>query len=305
MFTKIAAVLILLYNIILPNANAVVNKYNDSLIVDGLNSNRPNIDIMNLYSQPKLINIDKLQEKSLSASGMALIDLDSNTLLYTKNSNQEYTIASITKIATALAVIRNYNLDEVATVSYRAASINGSKIYLNAGEKITVRELIYGMLIASGNDAAIALADHYGEDKLLLKMNELSKELGLQKTHFLDASGLTSENRSTPNDLAILAKAALSEPIIRDAAQTIAYTIRSVDGSNEHLIHTTNRLLKNYPDIIGLKTGYTDEAKYCLISASERNNHKILLVLLGARSDDARFDESREVLNFAWNNIVW
>lgn len=303
MSIKLFLIFILILDLLGLRYNYLVSDYNSLNQVQEKSIEEVSLD--NIFSHSQLQNPGNLDSKNLSASGIVLLDLDSNTYLYYKNLDKEFAVASITKLATSLAILENYNLNDTVTVTYRAASIYGSRVHLNVGEQITVGQLIIGMLVASGNDAALALADHFGEDNLLLLMNELTQDLNLKNTHFADASGLSLENRSTPQDLAILAKAALSHPFISEAVKYREFTMRSVDGSAEHLIHTTNRLLKNYSDITGVKTGYTDEAGFCFISSAEKNNHKFLLVLLGAQSDNARFAESRIILDYAEQNTIW
>ncbi len=302
---KLILIFILLVNLFGSKNNYLLSEYNAANQVQIRPDQIQEISLENIFSHSKLQNAESLNNLNFTASGIVLLDKDSNTYLYKKNLNREFTIASITKLATSLAVLENFDLNEVVEVSFRAASIYGSRVHLNPGEKITVGELVIGMLVGSGNDAALALADHFGEDKLLILMNELAANLNLTNTHFADAAGLSLENRSTPRDLAILAKAALSHPFIAQAVKYQTYTMHSTDGSYEHLIHTTNRLLKNYLDITGVKTGYTDEAGFCLISGAEKNNHNFLLVLLGAESDNARFAESRIILDYAENHTIW
>jgi len=259
---------------------------------------------LEIFSKPHLQNKDAIFN-GIEAKGLFLSNLNSGTVLAYKNPDQNFSTASITKLMTALVVLENYNSSEVVTVSYKAASINGSIIHLAAGEQIAVSQLILGMLIGSGNDAATALGEHFGEGDLVTLMNEKAKSLEMKNTHFADASGLSLENRSTPRDLTILTKAALKYQMISDAVKSLSATLTSADGITQHLIHTTNRLLKNYSDIFGVKTGYTDEAGFCLISLAERNGNKLLLVLLGSPSDDGRFDESRVILDRAFENITW
>jgi len=262
------------------------------------------IETIEVRPAPRLNNKDQLFE-GITASGLALTDIKSGSILAYKNLNKNFATASITKLMTALVVLENYDPNQTVTVSYKAASINGSKVHLSPGEQISVRNLIFGMLVASGNDAAIALEEHFGEGELVNLMSEKAVELGMENTHFADASGLSLENRSTPKDLTILTKAASKHPLIAEALQAREITLTSIDGGAQHLIHTTNRLLKNYPDITGVKTGYTEEAGFCLISSAKRGEHELLLVLLGSQSDDARFDENRAILDRAFENITW
>ncbi|MFH1749322.1 MAG: serine hydrolase [bacterium] len=303
MISKVSIILILLADFWGTSHNYLITNYESQNKIDSPEISE--ISQNNIFSNSQLQNPENLDAKKLTASGIALLDLNSNTYLYHKNLDKEFTIASITKIATSLAILENYNLNEVVTVSYRAASVYGSRVHLNPLEQITVDQLVIGMLVASGNDAALALADHFGEDELLLNMNQTAKNLNLNDTQFFDAAGLSMENRSTPRDLAILAKAALSHPFISRVVKYKTYTMRSVDGRTEHLIHTTNRLLKNYTDITGIKTGYTEEAGFCMISSARNNEYSFLLVLLGAVSDNSRFNESRTILSYAQNNTLW
>ncbi|MFC1656682.1 D-alanyl-D-alanine carboxypeptidase family protein [Patescibacteria group bacterium] len=303
MISKISIIIILILDFLGISNNYIFSDYESQTKI--INSKISEVTQEKIYSNSYLRDPQNLDTKKLSASGIVLLDMNSNTYLYHKNLDKRFTIASITKVATSLAILENYNLNEVVKVSYRASSVYGSKVYLSPLEEITVDQLVTGMLVASGNDAALALADHFGEDKLLIHMNQTARNLNLKDTQFFDAAGLSMENRSTPRDLATLAKAALSHPFIAKAVKYKSYTIRSVDGKSEHLIHTTNRLLKNHTDITGIKTGYTEEAGFCLISSAKKNNHNFLLVLLGATSDDLRFDESRTILTYAQNNTLW
>lgn len=241
----------------------------------------------------------------ITADSAYVYDVASGKVLYSKNPDKMRPIASVTKVMTATVVIENFNLDEEVDVTPQAAWITGSKMHLYPYEKIKIKDLVAGMLIASGNDAAKALEYHIGREKLVSLMNEKAEWLGLTDTHFTEASGLNPENRSSVTDLTILASYAMKNSEFMSLVNKREYTAVSTDGKITHLIHTTNRLLNKYPDIFGLKTGYTEEAGNCLIAGAKRGDHKIISIVLGVPNYDIRFSESRDLLDWAFANFKW
>ncbi len=241
----------------------------------------------------------------IRAKSAAILDLKTNKILFQKNAKESLPVASITKLMSAVALIENFDLDQTVTVSYKAAYPIGSKMHLYPGEQIKASELVRGMLIASANDAAKALEEHFGREEIVEKMNQKAQFLGLKDTHFVEVSGLDPENKSSVADLIILSRYALKNPQIEQAVQVKEYTAVSVDGELQHQIHTTNRLLKNDPDIFGVKTGYTEEAGSCLIAGADRDGHEIISVILGMDDYNQRFSESRILLNWAFANFNW
>ncbi len=239
------------------------------------------------------------------AKSAAILDLKTNKVLFQKNASESLPVASITKLMSAMVLIEDFDLDQTVTVSYKSAYPIGSKMHLYPGEQIKAAELVNGMLIASANDAAKALEEHFGKDEIVEKMNLKAEFLNLKDTHFVEASGLDSENKSSVLDLVILSRYALKIPQIAQAIQTKEYTAFSVDGALQHQIHTTNRLLKNDPDIFGIKTGYTEEAGSCLIAGAVRGDHEIISVILGVDDYNQRFSESRILLDWAFANFNW
>ena len=241
----------------------------------------------------------------IRAKSAAILDLKTNKILFQKNAKESLPVASITKLMSAVALIENFDLDQTVTVSYKAAYPIGSKMHLYPGEQIKASELVRGMLIASANDAAKALEEHFGREEIVEKMNQKAQFLGLKDTHFVEVSGLDPENKSSVSNLIILSRYALKNPQIEQAVQVKEYTAVSVDGELQHQIHTTNRLLKNDPDIFGVKTGYTEEAGSCLIAGADRDGHEIISVILGMDDYNQRFSESRILLNWAFANFNW
>lgn len=261
-----------------------------------------NVSILTIKSFPKDVSRGK---PKILADAVYVYDLNSNRVLFSKNPQKIRPIASVTKIMTALVIMEEKDLAEVVTVEPAASWVTGSKMYLYPNEKIKVKELIYGMLIKSANDAAKALEAYFGRDELVTLMNEKAEWLGLSDAKFTEASGLDQDNASSVKDLAIISGYALKNKEFRNIIKKKKYTARSFDGKIEHQMSTTNRLLKNYPDIYGLKTGFTDEAGYCLVSLAEQHHHQIVAIVLGSQSDDARFDESRKLLDWAFSAFQW
>lgn len=245
------------------------------------------------------------KEPQVFADAAFVYDLDSGKILYSKNPEKIRSIASVTKMMTAIVILENKNLNEVVSVPASAAWVTGSKMHLYPGERIRVRELVYGMLIASANDAAKALETYFGKETLVSLMNEKSQWLGLTDTHFVESSGLDAQDHSSVKDLAIISGYALKNKTFQKIVDKKSYTAVSADGRIQHLIHTTNRLLKNYPDVFGLKTGYTEEAGNCLIAGAHQKGHKIIAIVLGVPSGDLRFIEARKLIDWAFENYKW
>lgn len=234
------------------------------------------------------------------------MDIDSRTVLFEKNSQEKRQIASISKLITAIIILENHRMDETVTVSKNASQVEGRKVGLSPGEKILLENLMYGLLIHSGNDAAIALAEHDAGnvDAFVQKMNEEVKTLGLKNTHFSNPAGLDDEkNFSTANDVALFALEALDQPFIRDAAQIKEKEIFSIDSKLRHRLETTDDLLKDplFP-IKGLKTGNTLGAGPSFVGFMEKDGHRILTVILG--SED-RFKDTKILLDWVLRAYTW
>lgn len=217
-----------------------------------------------------------------SAASAILVDVESGRTLYEQNADARMLIASTTKILTALVAIRNGNLSDVVTVTPEAAGTEGSSMYLKAGEKLTLETLLYGLLLCSGNDAAVAIASHIGgsQEGFARMMNETAREIGMENSSFANPNGLDHEQHySTARDMARLACAAVeNETLVR-----IASTRSVTTGGRTMTNH--NKLLGYVDGCIGLKTGYTRAAGRTLVSCAERNGQRLVAVTLQDGND--------------------
>ena len=240
----------------------------------------------------------------LSARGAFVMDAESATVLYRKNPDTLLLPASTTKIMSALVALESYDLDDVVTIKEESDSI-GHSMNLVKGEKISVKNLLYGILVESGNDAAFALAQNYpgGYSAFIDRMNEKTQELQLENTHFRNVSGVEQFGHlTTVRDLAILAKAAMKHDIFARVVGTKYITVKSADNTITHNLSNINDLLGVVPGIKGVKTGWTENAGECLVTATERNNREIITVVLGSGD---RFGETQELIEWAYANHQW
>jgi serine-type D-Ala-D-Ala carboxypeptidase (penicillin-binding protein 5/6) len=242
----------------------------------------------------------------INAKGAISMDFETGEILHGQNIHSRMPIASITKIMTILIILEENDLEEVVTVSSNAANTSGSTMHLRSGEKITVKNLIHGALIGSGNDAAVALAEHNAEsvNNFVAKMNRRSAELGLINTQFQNPIGFDHPNNySSPHDIAKLAKFIYNNDFIKESAKIKNLTVRSVNGNNVHKLESTNELLGGYLNVKGLKTGRTQGAGLCLvtIAESEEGNEIITVVL----DSPARFKESKILTDWTFRAYKW
>ena len=217
-----------------------------------------------------------------SAASAILVDVNSGRVLYEQNADAKMLIASTTKIMTALVAIREGNLGDVVTVGREATLTEGSSMYLKEGEKLTLETLLYGLMLCSGNDAAVAIADHVGGSQagFVAMMNETARELGMDHSSFANPNGLDHENHySTARDMAKLACAAVeNETLVRIASTRTVNT-----GGRTMTNH--NKLLSYLDGCIGLKTGYTRAAGRTLVSCAGRNGQRLVAVTLQDGND--------------------
>ena len=219
---------------------------------------------------------------STSASAAILVDAESGRVLYEQNADTKMLIASTTKIMTALVAIREGNPSDIVTVSREAAYTEGSAMYLKEGEKLTLETLLYGLMLCSGNDAAVAIAEHVGGsvEGFVKLMNETAGELGMTSTSFANPNGLDDEKHySTARDMAVLACAALDNAALMRIASTRSITIGGRTMTNH------NKLLAMAEGCIGLKTGYTRAAGRTLVSCAQRNGQRLVAVTLQDGND--------------------
>lgn len=243
---------------------------------------------------------------NIQASAYLAMDLRSGKMLAQKNITEKRAIGSITKLVTALIILDEHDINEVVKIPLAATKIEGSRIWLAEGEKITIRNLLYGALIHSGNDATYALALHNTGDleKFIEKMNDKAKKLGLDGTHFANPAGFDRDgNYSTAQDIATLGAYAYRNAFIRNTVSIPAITVTSVNGQFKHELKSTNDLLTKDPRIKGLKTGYTVEAGKSFVSvAIIENGSPILTVVLNSPD---RFKETVALIDWAVNNYIW
>lgn len=240
-----------------------------------------------------------------------LVDGETGMLLYSDNGQRPVPIASTTKIMTAIVVRRLLPIDQVVEITKQDATVIGSAIGMYPGERLTVRSLLAGLLIVSGNDAAQTLARVAGgsQEAFVAMMNKTAEEFGMNDTHYLDPAGLDDTGRSTAYDLAIASRALLDDPVLAELVRTSETTVYSTDGNIRHDFKNSNRLVGefDYLGAIGLKTGYTPDAGHCLVGAAERDGHQLIAVILHTNEEtiQASAIEARKLLDWGWQNVTW
>jgi D-alanyl-D-alanine carboxypeptidase (penicillin-binding protein 5/6) len=241
-------------------------------------------------------------EPKLIAQAGILMDLHSGEVLWKKNSGERLAPASTTKILTALLAIERAPLSDEVAISERAAAAEGSRVRLVAGETVAVEDLLYGLLLASGNDAAVAIAEHVAgsvEDFAKL-MTEKARSIGALHSRFRNPSGLPEDDHyTTAEDLALIARAALRQPLFREIVATRSRPWRSREWQGDLLNH--NRLLGAYDGAIGIKTGFTLAAGQCLVAAAERENGAYVAVVLKSRGK-AMWEDAIGLLDYGFHN---
>jgi len=247
-------------------------------------------------------------ELDVLAPSAILVEKDSGKILYEKNAQERRSCASITKIMTMLLVmeaIDNGSLSETDTIvaSEHASSMGGSDIWLEPGESMTAGEMIKAVMVASANDAAVALAEHISgsEETFVSKMNERAKELGMNDTEFKNCNGLDEEGHlTTAYDISLMARELMKhQEIFKYSSIWIDY-LR--DGKTQ--LVNTNKLLKSYQGITGLKTGTTDEAGCCMVATAKRNNLNLISIVLGDATSKDRFSDAAKILDFGFANFI-
>lgn len=247
--------------------------------------------------------IESVDAKELSsAKSMCVIEKNSNKVLYSKNMDAQLANASTTKIITAITVLENCdNLDEVIKINDLAIGIEGTSIYLRKNEEVRVRDLLYGLMLRSGNDSACALAYHVGGslENFVKMMNDLVSKLGLKNSHFMNPHGLDQEGHYTSAyDLAVLTAYALNNPIFKEIVSTKQHVIPQTNMSETRYLTNKNKLLNTLTGCVGVKTGYTNKAGRCLVSACEREGMTLVCVVLNC---GPMFEESSKLLVKGFN----
>lgn len=247
---------------------------------------------------------------SIAAVSSILIDADSGTILFEDNADEKLPPASVTKVMTMLLIMEaidsgRISFDDEVTVSERAAGMGGSQLYMEPGETHTVSELLTGIATVSANDACVAMAEYIcGTEEIFIeKMNEKAGELGLENTHFSNTNGLPAEDHySSARDIASMSKELLSHEGILSYLANEGGTIEVGKEGHTSTIEmiNTNKLLKTYNGAKGIKTGFTQDAGYCLSACAERDDLTLIAVILGAETSQLRFEESARLLDYGF-----
>ncbi len=250
--------------------------------------------------------IAKPAQLEINAAGAIVIDAKTGQVLYEKNSNKQLAPASTTKIMTAILAIESNRLDEKTTISKNAASVQGSTMHLQEGQLISLRELVTGLMMRSGNDAAIAIAEFLSGsvDKFIVEMNKKTREIGAIHTKFQNPHGLpTKDHYSTAYDLAWIARYAMNNPTFAEIVSTRNTSIDWEDSAgNEHEqnLKNTNKLLWMLDEADGIKTGTTNEAGPCLVSSATKDDQRLIAVTL---NDKNRWEDSQKLLNWGFETF--
>ncbi|WP_052330352.1 D-alanyl-D-alanine carboxypeptidase family protein [Virgibacillus sp. MSP4-1] len=235
----------------------------------------------------------------VSAENAVLMEYESGRVLFDKNAHQKKSIASITKILTAIVAIEHGDLNETVTVSENAVRTEGSSIYLDAGDKVKLKDLVYGLMLRSGNDAAVAIAEHVGGSLpgFTHLMNQKAQWIGMTDSHFANPHGLEADGHySTAYDMALLMRYAMQNKTFSKISGTKKYK-----GENERFPwHNKNKLLTRYPYCIGGKTGYTRKAGRTLVTSAEKDDMKLIVVTLNDRKD---WDDHTRLFEWGFNSF--
>ena len=249
-------------------------------------------------------NAAKTEEVDISSRIALIYDRASGRILYEKNGNKQTPMASTTKIMTAIVVLENAKLTDTVTITTKAAGIGGSRLGLKKNDKITVNDLLYGLMLRSGNDAAVALAIHVGGsvEGFAEMMNKKAEELNLTNSHFVVPHGLDNEGHyTTAYELAKMADYALKIDKFKEIVGTKVATIH-INGYAKK-INNTNNLLGSVSGVYGVKTGFTNGAGRCLVTACKRNDLDIITVIIGADTNNIRSKDTIKLIQYAYTEF--
>ncbi len=257
------------------------------------------------FWQPSLHAFQTSQKKPELTSRAAIsYDTSTDTLLYSKNIDEKLPIASLTKIMTAVIALENMSLTDKITVSKSAATVGEDSMGLSEGETLTLEDLLHGLILNSGNDAAesIAQGSKFKRDDFLHLMNKKAEDLGLTNTRFSNPSGLQGDGvqYSTVKELLVLTRYALQKEEFRKIAATYEYDIPQTPEHKAFTLYNETNLLTTYPGVKGVKTGFTDEAGMCLVTYLDYQGHKIIAVLLNSGN---RRQEMMELLDYSLKSL--
>ena len=247
-------------------------------------------------------------ELAVNAKSAILVETNTGTIIFEKNMNEKAAVASLTKMMSQLLILENIEKgtlkwDEVIKVSSNASGYGGTQIYLQPGEEMTVRDLMKGISMASANDATVALAERIAgtEEAFVKMMMDKAKQLGLQNTNFVNPTGLDEENHySTAYDLSIIARELMKHEQIFEFSSLYEDYLRA-DTPNKFWLVNTNKLVRFYEGADGLKTGFTDNAKYCMAVTAKRSGMRLLAIVLGEDVSKVRNAETTALLDYGFN----
>lgn len=249
-------------------------------------------------------NANSSEKLELTAVSAISYDTTTDKLIYEKESGKKLPMASLTKIMTAIIALENLDLNKSVRVTHQAATIGEGSMGLSEGEELTVEELLYGLLLQSGNDAAetIAQTSKFGRARFLHLMNEKAEDLGLSNTRFTNPSGLEGDGDqySTGKDLVVLTNYALKNPIFAKIVATYNHDIPATKTHKEYNLFNETNLLTTYPGVKGVKTGYTYEAGLCLVTYLDYEGHKIIAVILNSQD---RREEMAKLLDYSLKEL--
>ena len=238
-----------------------------------------------------------MAEGETSAKAACVMELTTGRVLFEVNSCDRLPMASTTKVMTALLAIEHGDLTAQVTCSQNAFGVSGTSIYLAQGETLTLEEMLLGLMLASGNDAAVAISEHIGGTtaQFVAMMNARAKEIGAVNTHFANPHGLPDDNHyTTAYDLALIAREAMGNPVFRGLVSTERASIPWAGRDYDRQLRNKNRLLSSYPGATGIKTGYTSRAGRCLVFGASRDGMELIGVVLGCAD---WFDEAERLLD--------
>ena len=257
-----------------------------------------------------MVTVYAEEDYAPGAKSAILVDSATGEVLYEKNADEALAPASMTKLGSMLVIMEaidngNLSLDDEVTISEEAANMGGSKVFLEAGEVYKVHDLLKGVAIASGNDAVVALAEKVAgsQSEFVAMMNKRFKEIGATNTNFVNAHGLDAEGHySTARDMSIIARELLKHEKILEYTSIYEEYLEKNDGTKTWLVNT-NKLVRFYDGVDGLKTGYTTTAGYCLTATAKKDNFRLISVVMGEESSEARSSDTVKMLNYGFNTF--
>ncbi|MBI4039242.1 D-alanyl-D-alanine carboxypeptidase [Candidatus Daviesbacteria bacterium] len=259
---------------------------------------------------PPMADLPEKLPKSFSAPGTSAMsvfikDASSQTVLYQKSPDEKLLPASTTKMLTALVVLDNCTLDQVLEVSSPPTGPQDSLMGLKKGEKVTVANLLYGLLLASGNDAAYTLADNCSNqnEDFIESMNQKAQALGMKNSHFTNPAGVdTPDHYSTAYDLSILGQVVIEDSVLSEVVATKHKVATDIDGQHVYRLENRNSLLGTVAGVSGIKTGYTQNAKECIVISAKRDGHTIIVTLMGSQD---RVTEATQLVDWVFDSFQW